>query len=250
MPAPDAPDARGALTGGRRASQHAPVRRVFVRHTGIAAPFLRRDLEVEFIAPLGPDLRDLHALHLRPGEHAVATHTHDGSSTVPHAFDGFRYRPDGSENPDFILNQKPYREASILLAGENFGLGSLQGFAVVRLMSCGMRVVVAPSFGPVFYDDCFDYGLLPVTLGREIVERIAGHVVSSPVVETTVDLERQVIERPGMETVPFTIDSRRRSRLLLGTDGLDESLRHEEDARALRDADRERRPWIYGNNPG
>ena len=218
----------------------------FLRHTGIVAPFMRRDVEGEYIAPVGPELHDLHAVHIDPGAAVLESHDHDGSWAGQHAFHGFRYRLDGSEDPNFLLNREPYRNASILLAGRNFGSGSLQAFAVIRLMQCGMRVVIAPSFGTVFYDDCFDYGLLPVTLGEEVVRRMAVGVRENPEVEMMVDLVRQVIERPGMEPVPFQIDSRRRVNLLRGSDTtLEEQLQHGDSATAMRNKDRSVRPWIY-----
>jgi 3-isopropylmalate/(R)-2-methylmalate dehydratase small subunit len=217
----------------------------FVRHTGIAAPFMQRDVEGEYIAPVGPELHDLHAVHMDPGAAVLEPHTHDGSWAGQHAFHGFRYRPDGSEDPNFVLNQEPYRNASILLAGRSFGRGSLQAFAVIRLMQCGMRAVIAPSFGTVFYDDCFDYGLLPVTLGEEVIEKITEEVVSNPGLEMTVDLENQLIEVPGMEPVSFSIDDRARDKLLQGMSDLDEMLQHSENVVAFRSHDRDRRPWIY-----
>ena len=218
----------------------------FVRHTGIAAPFRQPDLESELIAPVGPDLEDLHALHLDPGNVSLAGHAHDGSWTGRHAFHGFRYRPDGAEDPDFVLNQAPYRDASILIAGRNFGQGSQQAFAVVRLLQCGMRVIIAPSFGPVFHDDCFDFGLLPVTLDEPAVARLAVLTRENPEIEVTADLAKQVIERPGMAPVPFEFDSRRRLSLLQGVDTtLDERLEHHDGAEAMRERDRRLRPWLY-----
>ena len=218
----------------------------FVRHTGIAAPFLQPDLEGEFIAPLGPELGDLHDVHMDRGAAVLEPHTHDGSWAGQHAFHGFRYRPDGSENPEFVLNQEPYRDASILLAGRNFGQGSLQGFAVIRLMQCGMRAVIAPSFGTVFYDDCFDYGLLPVTLREEVVGRIVDAVRADPTARMTVDLATQMIERPGLGPVFFQIDARRRLNLLEGLDTtLDERIEHSDSAAVMRSNDRSLRPWIY-----
>ena len=218
----------------------------FVRHTGIAAPFRQPDLESELIAPVGVELRDLHAVHLDRGNARLGAHRHDGSWTGPHAFPGFRYRPDGTENPDFVLNREPYREASILLAGRNFGQGSQQAFAVIRLRQCGMRVVIAPSFGPVFHDDCFDFGLLPVTLDEEVVEELAHRVRADPVIRMTVDLAGQVVERPGLAPVPFRIDPRRRSSLLQGVDTtLRERLEHDASAEAMRERDRRLRPWVY-----
>jgi 3-isopropylmalate/(R)-2-methylmalate dehydratase small subunit len=218
----------------------------FVRHTGIAAPFLRDDVEGEFIAPLGPELQDLHAVHMDPSAAVLEPHAHDGSWAGQHALHGFRYRPDGSEDPTFVLNEEPYRNASILLAGRNFGQGSLQAFAVIRLMQCGIKVVIAPSFGTVFYDDCFDYGLLPVTLREEVVSRIADGIRANPEAEMTVDLATQMIARPGMGPIFFQIDARRRLNLLEGLDTtLDERLQHSDSASVMRSKDRSARPWIY-----
>ena len=220
----------------------------FVRHTGIAAAFRQPDLESELIAPVGADLEDLHAVHLDPGNVRLEAHPHDGSWTGRHAFHGFRYRPDGTENPDFVLNQAPYRDASILIAGRNFGQGSQQAFAVIRLRQCGMRVVIAPSFGPVFHDDCFDFGLLPVTLDEPAVAGLALRVGENPGIEVTVDLARQAVERFGMAPVPFDIDPRRRLSLLQGVDTtLDERLDHRDRADAMRERDRRLRPWLYDN---
>jgi 3-isopropylmalate/(R)-2-methylmalate dehydratase small subunit len=217
-----------------------------VRHTGIAAPFRQPDLESELIAPVGADLEDLHAVHLNPGNVPLDGHPHDGSWTGQHAFHGFRYRPDGAEDPDFVLNQAPYRDASILIAGRNFGQGSQQAFAVIRLRQCGMRAIIAPSFGPVFHDDCFDFGLLPVTLDERVVEELADRVSASPGIGMTVDLARQVVERAGLAPIPFRIDSRRRSSLLQGLDTtLLERLQHGASAEAMRERDRRLRPWIY-----
>ena len=228
----------------------------FVRHVGIAAPFLRRDVEVEVIAPLNPGLH-VHGHATYPP--APESHLHpsdpdaDGNlSAGLHCFEGIRYLPDGRENPEFVLNQQPYRDASILIAGENFGMGSTQAFAVTRLMACGMRVVIAPSFGTVFYGDCFVYGMLPVTLGREAIATIVNGIVANPRVEMTVDLERQSIERPGMEAIAFPMNPRLRNNLLLGVDDLDEALKHTEDAEAFQKENLKRRPWIYqtsGENP-
>ena len=218
----------------------------FLRHVGIAAPFRRPDVESELIAPVGADLEDLHAVHVDPRHAPLAGHRHDGSWTGPHAFHGFRYRPDGAENPDFILNRAPYRDASILIAGRNFGQGSQQAFAVIRLRQCGMRVIIAPSFGPVFHDDCFDFGLLPVTLDEPVIAGLARRVAEHPAIEMSVDLARLVIERPDMAPVPFAIDARRRVSLLQGVDTtLDERLQHRDRAEAMRERDRRIRPWLY-----
>ena len=109
-----------------------------------------------------------------------------------------------------------------------------------------MRVVIAPSFGPVFHDDCFDFGLLPVELDERVVATLADRVRADPAIRVTVDLASERVERPGMPPVPFSIDPRRRSSLLEGRDTtLLERLRHGASADAMRERDRRRRPWIY-----
>ena len=152
---------------------------------------------------------------------------------------------DASENLDSVLDQEPYRDASILLAGENFGTGRAPESEVFRLMAYGIRSVIASSFEPAFHSKCLTFGMLPVTLGEEVIEKIAEGVVSNPGVEITVDLEGQVIEVPGMEPVSFSIDARASNKLLEGVSDLDEMLQHSENVVAFRSHDRDRRPWIY-----
>ena len=153
--------------------------------------------------------------------------------------------PDGPEEPDFVLDQEPYRDASILLAGGNFGAGSAPEAEVFRLMAYGIRSVIASGFAPAFYSNCLTYGMLPVTLGEEVIEKITEAVVSNPGLEITVDLENQLIEVPGMEPVSFSIDDRARNKLLQGLSDLDEMRQHSEHVMACRNHDRNRRPWIY-----
>lgn len=221
----------------------------FVRHVGIAAPFLRANVELEVIAPLVPEAH-MHG----HGSHPPAPESHlhprdsdtNGTLTVGlHAFEGLRYFPDGRENPDFILNREPYRNASILIAGENFGIGSTQAFAVMRLKACGVRAVVARSFGPVFYEDCFVYGLLPVTLRREALDTIVQAIAANPSAPVTLDLQQQLIQRLGMKTIAFRMNTRLRSNLLLGVDDLDAIVKHQKDAESFQNENRKRRPWMY-----
>jgi 3-isopropylmalate/(R)-2-methylmalate dehydratase small subunit len=219
----------------------------FVRHAGIAAPFLRSHVELEVIAPLIPDMHvHGHATHPpapRPHHHSIAPEANDYPGR--HCFDGLRYFPDGKENPDFVLNQAPYRNASILIAGENFGIGSLQAFAVMRLVGCGVRSVIAPSFGPVFYEDCFVYGLLPVTLGSDAIATLVRATAVDPTVPTTVDLERELVEHPRMAAMRFELNPRLRNNLLSGIGDLEEVLKHREEAKRFEDENRRRRPWLY-----
>ena len=153
--------------------------------------------------------------------------------------------PDASENPDFALDQEPYRDATILLAGENFGTGSAPESEVFRLMAFGIRSVIAPGFGSEFYSECLTFGMLPVTLSEEVIEKLAEGVVSNPGLEMTVDLKGQVIEVSGMGPVSFSMDARARNKLLQGLSDLDEMRQHSENVVAFRNHDRNRRPWIY-----
>lgn len=199
----------------------------FVSHTGIAAPFLQRNVDTDVIMPV--DRRGARA-DLSPAEICFAS---------------IRYFEDGSEDPDFVLNQEPFREASILLAGSNFGAGSSRESAVTGLMAFGFRSIVAPSFGEIFYGNCFANGMLPVTLDAQVIEKISDQVTANPEVEMTVDLVKKQIERPGLNAVAFSIDSRLRNKMLLGLRDLDEMLLHGEDIEAFQEEDRIRRPWIY-----
>ena len=109
---------------------------------------------------------------------------------------------------------------------------------------------VHSSFGPIFYTNSIRQGLLAVPLGEEVITGLADWVVSNPGVEMLVDLERNVIEAPGMAPVSFSINPRVRNKFLLGLGDLDEMLEHSDDARALRNENRNRWPWIYTNAPG
>jgi 3-isopropylmalate/(R)-2-methylmalate dehydratase small subunit len=211
-----------------RILQDASDRRTqFVRHSGIAAPFLRANVDTDVITPLN-----------RPAASARLT-------AAEFIFESIRYRADGSENPDFVLNREPYRRASILLSGPNFGTGSSRESAVTGLVAFGFRAVLAPSFGEIFYNNCFANGLLPVELDLEVIERFARAVEAAPLVEMTVDLERNVVEREGIGSVAFSVDARLRNKMLNGLNDLDEILQHTTTATAFREADRSRRPWIY-----
>jgi 3-isopropylmalate/(R)-2-methylmalate dehydratase small subunit len=159
-----------------------------------------------------------------------------------YAFEALRYRPDGSENPDFVLNSAPYRGASILLAGPNFGCGSSREAAVTALMGLGIRCVIAPSFGDIFFGNCFQNGLLPIRLSEPEVSALARQAVAGE--PFTIDLQAQVVIVGG-EQHPFDIDSQRRESLLAGLDDLGLTLMQLDRIRAWQAADRQSRPWVW-----
>ncbi|WP_067934618.1 3-isopropylmalate dehydratase small subunit [Alicyclobacillus kakegawensis] len=141
-------------------------------------------------------------------------------------FYDWRYLDDGSPNPEFALNHPDYAGASILVARDNFGCGSSREHAAWALADYGIRVILAPSFADIFYNNCFKNGLLPVVLASETIQHLftvgAGHPYS-----LTVDLEKQRVELPDGNSYPFDIDPQRKHKLLNGLDDVGLTLQHE-----------------------
>ena len=124
---------------------------------------------------------------------------------APYAFEAWRYDDTGAEQENFVLNQPPWRGAPILLAGPNFGCGSSREGAVHALNCIGVRVVIAPSFGGIFRNNCYQNGTLPVVLPEATVEAFAEIARTQPDAPFTVDLERQVVVPPNGAPVPFEL---------------------------------------------
>src|ERR1700728_2130203 len=158
-------------------------------------------------------------------------------------FNNARYHLDGTENPDFVLNQPKYRHSQILVAGRNFGCGSSRERAVWGLQKVGIRCVIAPSFADIFYDNSFQNGLLPVTLPQLDWQALLDSLATSDAV-VTVDLVEGRIEAPSGHYT-FEVTPERRIALLEGLDEIDLMLRFESDIAAYERVDRTRRPWLY-----
>jgi 3-isopropylmalate/(R)-2-methylmalate dehydratase small subunit len=196
--------------------------------TGCAIPLMEANVDTDVIIPI---------------QRLVGT-GRDGLGQ--HAFERRRYLADGADNPDFIPNKTPYRESPILLAAENFGCGSSREGAVWALMGMGVRCVIAPSFGDIFFSNCFQNGLLPVRLPIEVVRRIAEETEASPGnARTTVDLERQVVITPSGEAIPFTVDQRKREAMLHGLDDIALTLKHADAIAAWKAKDSAERGWAW-----
>jgi len=163
----------------------------------------------------------------------------------PYAFEPWRTRPDGTPEPDFVLNQPAWANAPILLAGANFGCGSSREGAVWALNCIGVRVVIAPGFGAIFASNCYQNGTLPVVLPAETVETFAKIAHAHPGAPFTVDLIRKVVVPPNGAPVPFEIDELRRQSLLTGLDDIGRTTQRLTEIAAFQAADRERRPWAY-----
>jgi 3-isopropylmalate/(R)-2-methylmalate dehydratase small subunit len=162
------------------------------------------------------------------------------------AFGSLRYLPDGSENPAFILNREPYRQAEILVTGPNFGCGSSREGAVWSLQEMGIRAIIGSGFGDIFFANCFQNGILPIIVDKEIVDSLAADVEATQGAgKISVDLEAQIIVSPSGKPHTFEIDPRRREGLLQGLDEVALTLQRDNEIRSFQTADRAERPWIH-----
>jgi 3-isopropylmalate/(R)-2-methylmalate dehydratase small subunit len=159
----------------------------------------------------------------------------------PWAFEMARYRPDGSENPEFVFNRPPWRKAGIIVAAENFGTGSSREMAVWALADMGIRCVIAPSFGEIFHGNCFQNGLLAIRLPGAEVEKLMALAADPATAGFSVDLERQRIN----EKIPFEISPRRKRMLLEGLDEIGLTRAMDAQIAGFQAEDRAKRPWIY-----
>ena len=159
-------------------------------------------------------------------------------------FHDVRFDEDGRERADFILNQPAFRAARILVAADNFGCGSSREHAVWALAAYGIRAVIAPSFGDIFFNNCFKVGVLPVVVTPEAARALRGQLHAMPGAEVTVDLAAQVIIGPDGSRLPFAVDPFRRDGLLRGQDEIALTLEH---APAIAEFERRRAaeaPWL------
>ncbi|KJC61594.1 3-isopropylmalate dehydratase [Bradyrhizobium sp. LTSPM299] len=162
------------------------------------------------------------------------------------AFGALRYLPDGSENPDFILNREPYRQAEILVTGPNFGCGSSREGAVWALQEMGIRAVIGSGFGDIFFANCFQNGILPVVVDKAVVDSLAADIEATQGAgKVSIDLEAQTIVSPSGQRHAFEIDPRRREGLLRGLDEVALTLKRDDEIRAFQAVDRAARPWIH-----
>ena len=200
----------------------------FTTLTGVAAPMPAANIDTDKIIP---------ARFLK-----TIARTGLGKSL----FANMRYAEDGTEKPDFVLNQEPYRSAEILIAFDNFGCGSSREHAPWALLDFGIRCVIAPDFADIFHSNCFKNGILPVALPRAVCEQLMEDSRMGGNARITVDLERQVVVRPNGEEIPFQVDSFRRHLLLNGLDDIGQTLQHAPAIDGYEARQRAAQPWLYG----
>ena len=200
----------------------------FTTLTGIAAPLPKANVDTDQIIP---------ARFLKSIER---------TGFGKNLFANFRYNPDGTENPDFVLNQEPYRRAEVLIAFENFGCGSSREHAPWALLDFGIRCVIAPDFADIFHNNSFKNGVLPVKLPREVCEQLIEDARMGGNARLTVDLEREVVVRPNGEEIHFDIDPFRKHSLLNGLDDIGQTLQHGAAIDGFEAKQKAAQPWLYG----
>lgn len=179
----------------------------FERLEATAAPIEQRDVNTDLVIP-GRFLR-------RPREEGLADCL----------FHDLRFREDGSENEDFVLNRAPFRDARIIVANENFGCGSSREYAVIALHDYGIRAVIAPSFGDIFHNNCFKHGLLPIVLPADQVAELRAQAGTMQGSRFAIDLPSQTVTGVDGIARRFEVDPFRKRLLLAGVDEIAFTLR-------------------------
>ncbi|MEM6624084.1 MAG: 3-isopropylmalate dehydratase small subunit [Pseudomonadota bacterium] len=202
----------------------------FTTLTGVAAPLDMINVDTDMIIP------------------KQFLKTIKRSGLGKHAFSEMRYLPDGSENPDFVLNKPAYREAKIIVAGDNFGCGSSREHAPWAILDQGIRCVISTSFADIFFNNCFKNGILPIVVTPEQLEQLMDDAGRGANATLTVDLAEQTIARPDGEEIHFNVDPNRKHALLNGLDEIGESLQSSD---AISNYEQKRdaaRPWLNAAN--
>jgi len=197
----------------------------FTRLTGVAAPFPLRNVDTDMIIP----------------KQFLKTIKRTGLGKA--LFYELRYDQDGQENPDFVLNKPAYRKAEILVAGENFGCGSSREHAPWALLDFGFRCVIAPDFADIFYNNCFQNGILAIKLPQEQVNKLMDDAERGANATLSVDLEAQEIRGPDGGVIRFDIDPFRKHCLLNGLDNIGLTLEKEQAIKTFESRDAVARPW-------
>ncbi len=159
-------------------------------------------------------------------------------------FDEMRYNSDGSEIADFILNKSSYRQATILIAGANFGCGSSREHAPWALLDFGIRCIIAPSFADIFHNNCFKNGILPIILPKEIVEKLQSKAERGANATMSIDLVKQEITDSDGEIIHFEVDEFKKHCMLNGLDDIGLTMAHEEKIANFELNNKKTQPWL------
>jgi 3-isopropylmalate/(R)-2-methylmalate dehydratase small subunit len=198
----------------------------FENLTGVAAPLPMMNVDTDMIIP----------------KQFLKTIKRTGLGV--NLFDEMRYDREGAENPDFVLNQPQYRDAQILVTGDNFGCGSSREHAPWAIKDFGIRCIIAPSFADIFYNNCFKNGILPIALPQDQVDRLMKDAEKGSNARIEVDLEAQTITTSEGEVIPFEIDAFKKHCLLEGLDDIGQTLEKGAAIDAFEARARAERPWL------
>jgi 3-isopropylmalate/(R)-2-methylmalate dehydratase small subunit len=198
----------------------------FTQITGIAAPLPLINVDTDMIIP----------------KQFLKTIKRSGLGA--NLFDEMRFDTDGNENPDFVLNKPAYREAQILVAGENFGCGSSREHAPWALLDFGIRCVIAPSYADIFFNNCFKNGILPIILPQEQVDALMKDAEKGANARMTVDLEAQTVTASDGTVFRFEVDPFRKHCLLNGLDDIGLSLEKAAFIEGFETKAAQARPWV------
>ncbi len=155
-----------------------------------------------------------------------------------------RYKDDGSENPDFVLNKPSYRKAKILVAGDNFGCGSSREHAPWALGDFGIRCIISTSFGDIFYNNCFKNGILPIRVSHEELDKLFDDADRGSNATLTIDLENQEIRGPDGGAIKFEIDPFRKHCMLNGLDDIGLTMQKGKSIDVFEAKEKAERPWL------
>ena len=212
--------------------------RPFTLHTGLVAPLDLANVDTDMIIP----------------KQFLKSIKRTGFGK--NLFDELRYQDEGQPDQectgrplkeDFVLNQARYQAASVLLARKNFGCGSSREHAPWALDDYGFRVVIAPSFADIFFNNCFKNGLLPIVLTETQVEQLFNETQASEGYELSIDLEAQLVKTPSGEAFSFEMDDFRKHCLLNGLDDIGLTLQHADAIHTFEDARQQKAPWLFAN---
>ena len=198
----------------------------FETHRGVAAPFDMINIDTDKVIP----------------KQYLKTIRRTGLGK--HLFAEMRYRADGSENPDFVLNKPVYRDASIIVAGDNFGCGSSREHAPWALLDYGIRCVISTSFADIFYNNCFKNGILPIAVSREQLDELMQDAELGANAVLEVDLAAQEISRPNGEKIGFEVEPARKHCLLHGLDDIGLTLAREKAIDSFEERRAREQPWV------
>jgi len=198
----------------------------FEKLTGVAAPLPLINVDTDMIIP----------------KQFLKTIKRSGLGV--NLFDEMRFNDDGSEKPDFVLNKPAYRNAEILVSGDNFGCGSSREHAPWAIKDFGIRCVIAPSFADIFFNNCFKNGILPIALPQEQVDLLMKDAEKGENARMTVDLEKQEITTSDGEVIPFQVDAFKKHCLLEGLDDIGLTMAKASEIASFESKAAIERPWV------